>query len=112
MHRQSHGNDNATLFAIAEVLGSDAIRVAINAHGQGCDVTVFVNEPKKNKDGSIDIYFAPEPPKGWEKNHVQTISGRGWFPYMRMYGATEKAFNDAYKFPTVNKVKDFSEYIE
>ena len=80
MRRQSHGNDNATLFAIAEVLGSDAIRVAINAHGQGCDVTVFVNEPKKNKDGSIDIYFAPEPPKGWEKNHVQTRPRRGWFP--------------------------------
>ena len=40
------------------------------------------------------------------------LSGRGWFPYMRMYGATKKAFNDAYKFPTVNKVKNFSEYIK
>jgi len=28
-----------------------------------------------------------------------------------MYGATEKAFNDEYKFPTINKVKKFSEYI-
>ena len=86
MRRQSHGNDNATLFAIAEVLGSDAIRVAINAHGQGCDVTVFVNEPKKNKDGSIDIYFAPEPPKGWEKNWIQTIPGKSWFIILRLYG--------------------------
>jgi hypothetical protein len=50
--------------------------VATNAHGQGCDVTVFVNEPKKNKDGSIDIYFVPEPPKGWEKNWTQTIPGK------------------------------------
>jgi len=34
------------------------------------------------------------------------------FPYMRMYGAEESAFNDEYKFPTVNKVKNFSEYIK
>jgi hypothetical protein len=40
------------------------------------------------------------------------LPGRGWFPYMRMYGAEESAFNDEYKFPTVNKVKDFSEYIK
>jgi hypothetical protein len=65
VRHQSRGNDNATLVAIAEVLGSDVIRVATNARSQGCDVTVFVNEPKKNKDGSIDIYFALEPPKGW-----------------------------------------------
>jgi hypothetical protein len=43
---------------------------------------------------------------------VQTLPGRGWFPYMRMYGAEESAFNDEYKFPTVNKVKNFSEYIK
>jgi hypothetical protein len=43
---------------------------------------------------------------------VQTIPGRGWFPYMRMYGATEAAFNDEYPFPTVNKVEDFSEYLK
>ena len=31
---------------------------------------------------------------------------------MRIYGATEEVFNDAYKLPTVNKVKNFSEYIK
>jgi hypothetical protein len=31
---------------------------------------------------------------------------------MRMYGAEESAFNDAYTFPTVNKVEDFSDYIQ
>ena len=52
------------------------------------------------------------PPKGWEANHVQTIPGRGWFPYMRAYGAKAEFFNDQYKFPTITKVKDFSEYIQ
>ena len=50
------------------------------------------------------------PPKGWEANYVQTLPGRGWFPYMRAYGAKAEFFNDEYKFPTINKVKDFSEY--
>lgn len=68
---------------------------------------------RKNADGSYYVLLGPDaPPKGWEANHVQTLPGRGWFPYMRMYGATEKAFNDEYKFPTVNKVKEFSEYIK
>jgi hypothetical protein len=30
----------------------------------------------------------------------------------RIGGAEEAAFNDAYKFPTINKVKNFSEYIK
>ena len=68
---------------------------------------------RKNADGSFYVLLGPDaPPKGWEANHVQTLPGRGWFPYLRMYGATEKAFNDEYKFPTVNKVKNFSEYID
>jgi len=68
---------------------------------------------RKNADGSYYVLLGPDaPPKGWEANHVQTLPGRGWFPYIRMYGATEKAFNDEYKFPTVNKVKEFSEYIK
>ena len=51
---------------------------------------------RKNADGSYCVLLGPDtPPKGWEANHVQTLPGRGWFPCMRMYGATEKAFNDA-----------------
>jgi hypothetical protein len=68
---------------------------------------------RKNADGSYYMLLGPDaPPKGWEANHVQTIPGRGWFPYMRAYGAKAEFFNDQYKFPTVDKVKDFSEYIQ
>ena len=105
MHRQSHGNDNATLVAIAEVLGSDAIRVATNAHGQGCDVTVFVNEPKKNKDGSIDIYFVPEPRKGWEKNWTQTNAGQSFFVYLRLYGPEQAYFNQSFEMNKIQRIK-------
>lgn len=68
---------------------------------------------RKNDDGSYYMLLGPDaPPKGWEGNHVQTVEGRGWFPYMRAYGAKAEFFNDEYKFPTINKVADFSEYIK
>lgn len=38
-----------------------------------------------NRDGSIDLYFAPKPPPGFEKNWVQTIPGKSWFTILRMY---------------------------
>jgi len=41
---------------------------------------------KKNADGSIDIYFAPEAPKGMENNWLQTVPGKSWFIILRMYG--------------------------
>jgi hypothetical protein len=68
---------------------------------------------RENADGSYYILLGPDaPPKGWEANYVQTLPGRGWFPYMRAYGAKAEFFNGQYKYPTVNKVKDFSEYIQ
>jgi hypothetical protein len=41
---------------------------------------------KKNADGSIDVYFAPEPPEGMEDNWVQSIPGKSWFIIFRAYG--------------------------
>ena len=49
------------------MLQTDQQFAGINSYGEG---------PKKNKDGSIDIYFAPEAPKGWENNWIQTILGK------------------------------------
>ncbi len=40
----------------------------------------------QNKDGSYDVYFAPEAPRGFEKNWLQTIPGKSWFVILRMYG--------------------------
>jgi hypothetical protein len=53
---------------------------------QFAGINSYVGEPKKNKDGSIDIYFAPKAPKCWEKNWIQTISGKSWFIILRLYG--------------------------
>jgi hypothetical protein len=39
-----------------------------------------------NEDGSYDIYYGPKPPKGFEKNWLETIPGKSWFTVIRMYG--------------------------
>jgi hypothetical protein len=42
-----------------------------------------------NADGSYDIYFGPEAPKGKEGNWLQTVPGKSWWLALRMYGPLE-----------------------
>jgi hypothetical protein len=44
---------------------------------------------EKNADGSYDLYFAPQPPKGKEGNWRQTVPRKSWFAILRMYGPVE-----------------------
>ena len=44
---------------------------------------------RQNDDGSYDIYFAPQPPVGFENNWIETVRGKGWFVALRMYGPLE-----------------------
>ena len=39
-----------------------------------------------NADGSYDILFAPDAPRGKEGNWIQTIPGKSWFIILRAYG--------------------------
>jgi len=48
---------------------------------------------KQNEDGSYDIYFAPNAPKGFEKNWLETVPGKSWFVALRMYGPLEPWIN-------------------
>jgi hypothetical protein len=48
---------------------------------------------KTNADGSVDVWFGPKAPVGFEKNWVQTIPGKGWFMILRLYGPLEPWFN-------------------
>ena len=40
---------------------------------------------RANADGYYDIYCAPEPPKGMEGNCLQTMSGKSWWIFLRMW---------------------------
>ncbi len=52
---------------------------------------------KKNADGSYDLYFAPEAPKGKEGNWLQTVPGKSWFSILRMYGPLEPWIEQTWK---------------
>jgi len=50
-----------------------------------------------NKDGSVDLYFAPQAPKGNEANWIQTVPGKGWFAALRLYGPLEPWFDKTWR---------------
>ena len=52
---------------------------------------------KVNADGSVDVYFGPKAPAGFENNWVQTIPGKGWFMILRLYGPLEPWFNKTWR---------------
>jgi hypothetical protein len=51
-------------------------------------------DPVTNPDGSIELRFGPQPPADTsQSNWIQTIPGRAWFAYLRLYGPTESYFD-------------------
>jgi hypothetical protein len=59
----------------------------------------------KNADGSVDVYFGPSKPSGSNRNYIKTISGRGWFPYFRFYGPSEKYFDKTWALEDIVEIK-------
>ncbi|MBN9023443.1 MAG: DUF1254 domain-containing protein [Rhizobiales bacterium] len=50
-----------------------------------------------NDDGTLDAFFGPEAPSGYEHNWVQTIPGKGWFTILRLYGPLEPWFDGSWR---------------
>lgn len=59
---------------------------------------------KQNDDGSVDIYFGPSAPAGFEKNWV-TTAGKDFFLIFRLYGPEKQFFDRSWKLPEVEKVQ-------
>ncbi len=52
---------------------------------------------KKEADGSVNVFFGPKAPAGYEENWVQTMPGRGFNVLLRLYGPLEPWFNQSWK---------------
>jgi hypothetical protein len=50
-----------------------------------------------NADGSVDIYFGPSAPLGKESNWIETVSGKGWFCFLRLYSPLEPWFDKTWR---------------
>ena len=60
---------------------------------------------EKNADGSYDLYFAPQAPKGKEGNWLQTLPGKSWFVILRLYGPLEPWINKTWRPSEIELVK-------
>jgi hypothetical protein len=69
------------------------------------DVTSNTKGLQKNADGSVDVYVGPKSPAGKDSNWVQTVPGRFWFPYFRLFAPTEPFFDRAWPLPDIEKMK-------
>ena len=50
-----------------------------------------------NADTSVDIYFGPSAPPGKESNWIETVPGKGWFCWLRLYSPLEPWFDKTWR---------------
>lgn len=62
-----------------------------------------LDKMKKNDDGSVDVFFAPNAPKGMESNWIPT--GEDFFLLFRLYGPDKALFDKTWTLGDVEKVK-------
>jgi hypothetical protein len=55
--------------------------------------------------GSVDLLFRPTAPPGQEARWIETIPGKGWFTYFRIYGPEQAAFDGSWKPGDFEEVK-------
>jgi hypothetical protein len=59
-----------------------------------------------NADGSVDIYTGPDKPAGDKaKNWIQTVPGKAWFPYFRLYSPKQAFLDKSWILPDIEKIK-------
>jgi hypothetical protein len=54
---------------------------------------------------SVDLHFGPKAPANGEGRWIQTIPGKGWFTYFRIYGPQKAAFDGTWKPGDFEEVK-------
>ncbi len=56
-----------------------------------------------NEDGTVDLYFGPTAPEGYENNWVKTVPGRGWWVWFRFYSPAEAFFDKSWQLTDFEK---------
>jgi len=59
-----------------------------------------------NADGSIDVFFGPEPPSGKESNWIQTWPEKGWNVILRLYGPLQSWFDQTWRPGEIERVTE------
>jgi hypothetical protein len=56
-----------------------------------------------NADGSVDVYFGPQPPAGKESNWIATKPGARFEVMFRAYGPEKAFFDKTWKLPDIQR---------
>jgi hypothetical protein len=67
------------------------------ANGQPFPSLGSRDKPAQDADGSVELYLSPQAPAGKQANWLATVSGKGYFAVLRLYGPTEAAINKSWK---------------
>ena len=60
----------------------------------------------KNADGSVTLYIGPDKPAGDKaKNWIQTMPGKAWFPYFRLYSPKKAFLDKTWILPDIEKAR-------
>ncbi len=65
----------------------------------------LIENPQPGEDGSYDLYFGSTPPAGKENQWIQTIPGKGWFVFLRIYGPQAPVFDGTWKLHDVTQAR-------
>ena len=60
---------------------------------------------QKNDDGSVDLFFAPAPPRGQDANWISTRSGGRWLALFRLCGPERSALDKRWVLPDIEPLK-------
>ena len=100
------GSKNYTLNIPANAPAKDFWSVVVYDPQTRSELQTGQTFPSKNNvrdkliidaDGSVTLYYGPKPPAGKLANWTQTVSGKGWFPILRLYGPLEPWFNKTWR---------------
>ncbi len=78
---------------------------ALIATDQGRSSLSDRDELRLNSDGSVDLYFGPEAPEGFEQNWIKTKPGEGWFSLLRLYAPEQPILDKTWRWNDFEKVK-------
>jgi hypothetical protein len=86
----------ATLFWSVTAYDARTRSEVVAAQGQAALRSLF---EQLSPAGSpvAELYFGPEQAPGGEGRWVQTVPGRGWFAYFRIYGPEKSAFDGSWR---------------
>jgi hypothetical protein len=59
---------------------------------------------RRNRDGSVDLFFGPKAPSGWTSNAILTDPGRRFEAMARFYGPEPSLFDHSWVLPNIERI--------